>query len=100
MSGAVELTERGKKRAEAERKARTALRDMANTLLNNETFRKWAGDVMVRNGFFDGRELTPYCQGVRGGIVHEIERLLEAADDGDGHLAAIFRDCVLAGRKY
>ena len=99
MAAIEDITKRGKERAEKRKSAETALRDMANTLLGNEMFRKWAGDVMVRNGYFDGRELTPYCQGVRGGIVREIERLMEAGDDGDKFLAAVFRDNVLAGRR-
>ena len=88
-------TGRQKERADAARVAATKLRDTANTLVWNDTFREWAGDVLVRNGFFDSRELTPYSQGVRGGIVKEIERLMEAADDGADFLAAVFREKVV-----
>lgn len=79
---------------------RTRLRDMANRLLGDETFVEWAGDVMVRRGFFDGREGTPYSQGARGAIVQEFERLMEFADDGDRFLARVFRDNILSKRNY
>jgi len=100
MSGVVDITKRGKERRDAAEKDRTLWRDIANTLLRHASFRKWAGDVMVRNGFFDSRELTPYAQGVRGGIVKEIERLMELADSGDEFLASVFRDNILKGRGY
>jgi hypothetical protein len=84
----------------ARAKERTRLRDMANRLLSNETFVEWAGEVMTRRGFFDGREGTPYAQGARGAIVQEFEKLMEFADDGDKFLARVFRENVLKGRGY
>jgi hypothetical protein len=95
MTGAEAEFGRRKERSDTARMAATRLRDTANTLIGNAAFREWAGDVLVRNGFFDSRELTPYSQGVRGGIVKEIERLMEAADDGADFLAAVFREKVV-----
>ena len=85
---------------EAAQKEQTRIRDIANTLFNEPKFVEWAGDILVRCGFFDSREATPYWQGVRGGIVKEIERLLEYADDGDKHLARMFKEQILAKRAY
>ena len=93
-----EITSRGKKRTEDAKRAETRARDIANTLLNHACFKEWAGDVMVRLGFFDNRELTPFCQGMRAGMMREFERLMETADDGDRFLAEVFRNNVLAGR--
>lgn len=90
---------RDNKSKEDREAARVKARDIANSLLSYKPFVEWAGDVMVRNGFFDSRELTPYCQGVRGGIVKEIEKLMETADDGDKFLANVFKNNVLSGRK-
>lgn len=89
--------EGARKKAEAER---TRMRAIANELLCNETFIEWAGEVMVRRGFFDGREGTPWAQGARGAIVQEFERLMEFADDGDRFLARVFKDNILSRRNY
>lgn len=76
-------------------KERTKRRDIANSLLQNPVFFEWAGDLMVRVGFFgEGRELTPYQQGARGKIVQEIERLLEDSDVGADFLARVFKEKV------
>lgn len=75
--------------------ANTKLRDQANSLLQHEPFFEWAGDLMVRVGFFgEGRELTPYQQGCRGKIVQEIERLCELSDVGADFLARVFKEKV------
>lgn len=77
------------------REAKTKERDIANSLLKYEPFFEWAGDLMVRIGFFgEGRELTPYQQGCRGRIVQEIERLCEASDSGAEFLARVFKEKV------
>lgn len=83
------------KKVEANEKERTRLREMANNLLTYQPFVEWAGDLMVKVGFFgEGRELTPYQQGARGRIVQEIEKLCEFADDGAGFLAKVFKEKV------
>jgi hypothetical protein len=80
------------KKIEAER---TKRREIANSLLQNEMFFEWAGDLMVRVGFFgEGRELTPYQQGARGKIVQELERLCEDSDVGADFLARVFKEKV------
>lgn len=82
--------------------AKTKLRDQANSLLQFEPFFEWAGDLMVRVGFFgEGRELTPYQQGCRGKIVQEIERLCELSDVGSEFLARVFKEkvCVKKDKK-
>ena len=79
---------------------RTRMRAMANELLKNETFIEWAGEVMVRRGFFDGREASPYAQGARGAIVQEFEKLMEFADEGDKFLQRVFKDNILNKRDY
>jgi hypothetical protein len=87
---------RGKKADEAARKAETRLRERANALLACDAFVDWAGELMRDVGFFgEGRELTPYQQGKRGGIVEAIERVAELADDGDAFLARVFRDRII-----
>ena len=93
------LTSEGKvmrgKRLDAQDKERTRQRDIANSLLTFEPFVEWAGDLMVRVGFFgEGREMTPYQQGCRGKIVQEIEKLCEFADDGAFFLARVFNEKV------
>lgn len=98
-----ELKERaeGGKRA-AERKAldATRLRDRANSLLGYEPFVDWAGDLMESVGFFgEGRELTPYQQGKRGGIVEAIERVAELADNGDAFIARVFKERIVRHEK-
>lgn len=100
MSERPEITPRDKERGKKAKLAETRARDVANTLLNHACFKEWAGDVMVRLGFFDNRELTPFCQGMRAGMMREFERLMETADDGDKFLAEVFRRNVLNGRKY
>ena len=76
---------------------RTRRREIANSLLQNDMFFEWAGDLMVRVGFFgEGRELTPYQQGARGKIVQELERLCEDSDVGADFLARVFKEKVCA----
>ena len=98
-----ELKERaeGGKRA-ADRKAldATRLRDRANSLFAYEPFVDWLGDLMASVGYFgEGRELTPYQQGCRGRIVHEVERLCEQSDNGADFLARVFKEKILAKGK-
>lgn len=76
---------------------RTRRREISNSLLQNDMFFEWAGDLMVRVGFFgEGRELTPYQQGARGKIVQELERLCEDSDVGADFLARVFKEKVCA----
>ena len=76
---------------------KTKLRDRANSLLGFEPFVDWIGDLMVEASYFgEGRELTPYQQGMRGGVVRAVEKLLETADDGDKVLARVFREKIRA----
>lgn len=87
-----------KERGEQER---VKMRELANSLLGFEPFVEWAGDLMVRVGFFgEGRELTPYQQGARGKVVQEIERLCEFSDSGADFLARVFREKVCKGKKH
>lgn len=80
---------------------RVRAREIANSLLGFEPFVQWAGDLMVRVGFFgEGRELTPYQQGARGKIVQEIERLCEFSDGGAEFLARVFKEKVCKGRMH
>lgn len=82
-------------RAERDERERARLRDRANSLLGFAPFRDWLGDLMVSVGFFgEGRELTPYQQGRRGGVVQEVERLCEFADAGPSFLADVFKGKV------
>lgn len=90
-----EIVDRREKRAEEARELATRLRSRANDLLACDAFVDWAGELMESVGFFgEGRELTPYQQGKRGGIVEAIERVAELADDGDAFLARVFRERV------
>ena len=76
--------------------ARTRMRDVANTLLANETFVDWAGDAMRDHSYFgEGRELTPYQQGLRGGVVRLFETLAECSDNGAEFLARVFREKIV-----
>ena len=78
----------------------TRERDVANTLLANPVFRDWAGDAMVANSFFgEGRELTPYQQGLRGGVVRLFEALAEKSDNGADFIAVVFRTKVVKQEK-
>ena len=84
-------------RAERAERERTRAREMANDLLSYGPFVEWAGDAMRDHSYFgEGRELTPYQQGLRGGVVRLFERLVEAADDGAGFLARVFREKIVA----
>lgn len=84
------------KRAEAAERERTRLRARANSLLASPDFVDWIGELMVKYGFFgEGRELTPYMQGKRGGVVEEIERVLEFSDNGDRILGEVFRTRIV-----
>ena len=86
-------------RKEKDEQERVKMRELANSLLGFEPFVEWAGDLMVRVGFFgEGRELTPYQQGCRGRIVQEIERLCESADCGADFLARVFNDKIIANK--
>ena len=87
-------------RKEKDEQKRVKMRELANSLLGFEPFVEWAGDLMVRVGFFgEGRELTPYQQGARGKVVQEIERLCEFSDNGADFLARVFREKILARGK-
>lgn len=87
-------------RREKDEQERVKMRELANSLLGFEPFVEWAGDLMVRVGFFgEGRELTPYQQGARGKVVQEIERLCEFSDNGADFLARVFREKVCKGKK-
>lgn len=89
---------RERDRIEAGR-AKTKMRDRANSLLSYEPFVDWAGDLMAAVGFFgEGRELTPYQQGCRGRIVQEIEKLCESSDYGADFLARVFKEKILASK--
>lgn len=88
-------------RKEKDEQERVKMRELANSLLGFEPFVEWAGDLMVRVGFFgEGRELTPYQQGARGKVVQEIERLCEFSDNGADFLARVFREKVCNGKKH
>lgn len=88
-------------RKEKDEQERVKMRELANSLLGFEPFVEWAGDLMVRVGFFgEGRELTPYQQGARGKVVQEIERLCEFSDNGADFLARVFREKVCKGKKH
>lgn len=85
-------------RSERAERERTRMRELANTLLSFGPFVDWAGDAMRDHSYFgEGRELTPYQQGLRGGVVRLFERLVEAADDGDAFLARVFREKIVGG---
>ena len=82
-------------------KQTTKLRARANSLLADEVFVDWAGDIMASVGFFgEGRELTAYQQGYRGAIVRIFEDLAERADDGDKFLARVFKEKIKGANKY
>lgn len=86
--------------SEEARKKATRERDIANTLLANPTFVDWAGDAMVAASYFgEGRELTPYQQGLRGGVVRLFEALAEKSDNGAEFIAKVFSDKVVGGVK-
>ena len=88
-------------RKEKDEQERVKMRELANSLLGFEPFVEWAGDLMVRVGFFgEGRELAPYQQGARGKVVQEIERLCEFSDNGADFLARVFREQVCNGKKH
>ena len=94
---AKEMFEKAGRRGKDGAAERVKLRDRANTLLSNDAFVDWIGDLMVKASYFgEGRELTPYQQGVRGGIVRAVEELAEIADDGDRFLAKVFREKIKA----
>ena len=94
---AKEMLDRAERRKDAGSDERVRLRDRANTLLANDAFVDWVGDLMVKASYFgEGRELTPYQQGLRGGIVRAVEELAEIADDGDRFLARVFREKIKA----
>ncbi len=87
----IENPYKAEKRERDERE-RERLRARANTLLSYGPFKDWLGDLMVSVGYFgEGRELTPYQQGRRGGIVQEVEKLCEFAVDGPEFLAEVFK---------
>lgn len=78
----------------------TRERDVANTLLSDPVFRDWAGDAMVAHSFFgEGRELTPYQQGIRGGVVRLFEKLAEVSDNGADFIAEVFRTKLVNKEK-
>lgn len=96
MAEFADIVGRRRVDAEASRREATRLRERANTLLACDAFVDWAGELMAAVGFFgEGRELTPYQQGKRGGIVEAFERVAELADGGDAFLARVFRERVL-----
>ena len=91
----MDMAVRRNRMAETEVERLTRLRERANTLLACDAFVDWAGELMANVGFFgEGRELTPYQQGKRGGIVEALERVAELADDGDAFIARVFRERI------
>lgn len=90
-----EMFDRASSRRLVPEEERTRLRDRANSLLGFEPFVDWLGDLMVEASYFgEGRELTAYQQGLRGGVVRAVEALLETADDGDKVIARVFREKI------
>lgn len=96
----TEMLDRRKARAKGAETEATRLRDRANSLLSYEPFVDWSGELMESVGFFgEGRELTPYQQGKRGGIVEAIERVAELADNGDAFIARVFKERIVRHEK-
>ncbi len=99
MSKAKEFVKKNIKKSSEEQATR--LRSRANSLLSDEIFVDWAGDIMASVGFFgEGRELSAYQQGYRGAIVRIFEDLAERADDGDKFLARVFKEKIKGANKY
>lgn len=78
-----------REKAKEEREAKlSVVKGNATTLLKDHIFRDWAYAEMRRVGFFgEGRELSQYEQGVRGGIVRLFSKLIELSDIGDEFVA-------------
>lgn len=69
----------------------TAVRQLANDLVNFQPFREWAAREMIASGYFGwSKQMTDYQQGRRGGVVDLFERVCEQADDGDGLIREVF----------